>query len=220
MKTKTELLSNVSGDIIKTRVVDRNTAYVLFGDGNERWILHETVIVSKKDGRYTLNSGGWRTLTTKDRINKFSPARIYQENGIWYMRGGSAFYDGIVIDEQGNVVSEERKDPVVEVNKMKRRISKFISLITKDNLPVPSAGDCWNCSLYTEDGVPMGETSEDYSHLLNHVDEKYVHGSLLVNAMREYGHDDRQIGLHYSMKLYETFRRAVRKYLHKRLLEV
>lgn len=39
--------------------------------------LHETVVVAYlPDGRYVLNTGGWNTATTKDRINSFSPAHL------------------------------------------------------------------------------------------------------------------------------------------------
>ena len=53
--------------------------------GNNTWLgydepsqsflykLHNTVIVKiNSDGTYTLNSGGWQTVTTKERINRFS----------------------------------------------------------------------------------------------------------------------------------------------------
>ena len=116
-------------------------------------------------------------------------------------------------------MSKEIEDRSEEIKEMKKRIKKYISLITKENLPTPSMGDCWHCCMRTEDEVTMGELSSDnHSHLYNHLDEGYLHGSILVNAMREYGYEDEQIGLHYSMKLYNTFKRAVRKYLQKRLI--
>jgi hypothetical protein len=59
--------------------------------------LHETNIVEFwADGRVILNSGGYRTVTTKERINQFiRPAgRIHQDAGVWYY---SALYpDGAV----------------------------------------------------------------------------------------------------------------------------
>ena len=101
---------------------------------------------------------------------------------------------------------------------MKERIRKYCLLITEKNLPIPSSGDCWLCSLRTEEGTPMGELNHNPGHLLDHLKEKYLHGSILVNAMREYGYRDEQLGLFYSMKIVNTFRRATRKYLQKRLL--
>jgi hypothetical protein len=49
--------------------------------------LHNTVVVEiHRNGRYTLNSGGWRTVTTKDRLNKYSPASVWQTRGRWTVR--------------------------------------------------------------------------------------------------------------------------------------
>jgi hypothetical protein len=46
--------------------------------------LHYTDVVTiHADGTYTLNSGGWDTPTTKDRINAYSPARVASERGEW-----------------------------------------------------------------------------------------------------------------------------------------
>jgi len=36
------------------------------------------------DGRVTLHTGGYRTVTTKDRINKFAAGRMYQRDRAWY----------------------------------------------------------------------------------------------------------------------------------------
>jgi hypothetical protein len=57
--------------------------------------LHGNLIAwkeSEPDGsvRLTLSDAGWRTATTKDRLNGILqlagiPARIYQEQGEWYM---------------------------------------------------------------------------------------------------------------------------------------
>lgn len=48
--------------------------------------LHATDVVTyHRDGRIVLNSGGWRTVTTRDRINGYSPARVYSEHGVWYV---------------------------------------------------------------------------------------------------------------------------------------
>lgn len=69
-----------------------------------------TVVRAHQDGTFTLNTGGWRTSTTKARINDFSPARVYQKKGVWYLRYALAegdsgtsvrFYDGIRVDTHG-----------------------------------------------------------------------------------------------------------------------
>jgi hypothetical protein len=50
--------------------------------------LHNTNIVEfHSDGRVTLHTGGWRTVTTKDRINQFITGRVYQKDHQWYYVG-------------------------------------------------------------------------------------------------------------------------------------
>lgn len=68
--------------------------------------LHNTYVVRiYKDGTYTLHSGGWRTVTTKDRINANGPAKVYQKNHVWYV-GNVPFTDGMRVDANGQPVTE------------------------------------------------------------------------------------------------------------------
>ena len=52
---------------------------------------HSTDVASRHDdGRIVLRTGGWRTVTTKKRINQAletwgSPYRVYQEAFAWYV---------------------------------------------------------------------------------------------------------------------------------------
>lgn len=217
-QTKKEIIEGVKNIETATKVAN-NTVKCKLTTGENIVILHNTIVVSEKNGVYTLNSGGWRTNTTKDRINQYSPARVYQRNSLWYI-GDSLFYDGIKINNKNEVVSKVVTPEKVEkkTNKIKLKIKKFCDLITKDNLPIPNGGDCWYCYMRTKSGESMGDAFKDHSHLLNHITDSYVHGSLLVNAMREAGYRDEQIGFHYSLKYHDTFKRATRKYLQKRLL--
>jgi ATP-dependent RNA circularization protein (DNA/RNA ligase family) len=58
-------------------------------DGLVKIRYHNTDIVTiTADDVYTLNNGGWSTPTTKTRLNKFSPARIYQQDYCWYIKAG------------------------------------------------------------------------------------------------------------------------------------
>ena len=108
---------------------------------------------------------------------------------------------------------------MVKFRKIKKQITEYCNLITKDNLPYPENGDCFDCSLRTKEGESMGDVSKNTDHLFSHFKEGYLHGSILVNAMREAGYRDEQIGFHYQLKLFNTFKRVVRKYLTKRLLK-
>ena len=64
--------------------------------------LHSTYVVTfKSNGTAILNSGGWYTRTTKDRINAYAPGQIRQAKGHWYLVDGSEFRDGVVLSEYG-----------------------------------------------------------------------------------------------------------------------
>jgi hypothetical protein len=45
---------------------------------------HDTEVIRwYQDGRVVLNTGGFRTATTKARMNEYANARIFQKNFIW-----------------------------------------------------------------------------------------------------------------------------------------
>lgn len=62
----------------RARIVDENTIAIR---------LHTTdIALLHRQGTAQLFSGGWRTITTKDRILAFTPAKLEQVKGIWYMQ--------------------------------------------------------------------------------------------------------------------------------------
>ena len=98
----------------ETKKLDNNT-YLYRIDENTLGIkLHNTTIieinrVQLESGdsvtHYLLRTGGFQTVTTKDRLNKFTPARISQINFIWYFFPSRiAFTEGAVVDETGDLV--------------------------------------------------------------------------------------------------------------------
>ena len=211
MSTKKEMLETVTKEVTNAKLLKNNTLEINYADNTVGIRLHQTDIITiKPNGNQILNSGGWKTPTTKERINYYSNARIYQEKGVWYI-GECMFYDGIEIDKNGKIVSKKVKAPTKEIAKKKKQIANYVKLITKDNLPTPNNGDCWYCSMFDKEG-------KQHDHLEQHIEEGYIHGSILVNAMREKGYRDEQIAVHYGMKLEDTFKRAVRTFLQKRLI--
>lgn len=46
---------------------------------------HQTPVVAKKDNKIWLNNGGYYTSTTKERINRYSPFKVYQRDYEWYV---------------------------------------------------------------------------------------------------------------------------------------
>jgi hypothetical protein len=82
--------------------VANNTRIVKVDENTLGVKLHNTVVVQiHNDGTYTLNNGGYLTKTTKDRINEYSPARLYQKKFEWYLGDNGKYSNGIRIDASG-----------------------------------------------------------------------------------------------------------------------
>lgn len=121
--------------------------------------LHNTDIVTiHRDDTYTLNSGGWQTVTTKARINEFSPARLGQDKGIWYLYVGQGagwskervpFHDGIKITANGKPVGAVGDMDTVEAKK--RKLDK----LTRDYINGFAADAVSNGKLTLPWGLPL-----------------------------------------------------------------
>lgn len=160
--------------------------------------LHNTDVVTfTSKGHTTYNTGGWRTVTTKERMNSFglNGWHLWSGKGIWYIGNGPSWFDikhdhifadGITIGPRGGVHKAGTKSSVKKVDKLKKQIreysKQFVSELFAGNVPKPSGGDCWYCFLHGKDGQTWGEKS-DNNHLQNHLKEKYYVPSLLVRAI-------------------------------------
>jgi len=52
------------------------------------------VVLLHRDGTRTLDSNGWRTASTLDRMNNHGGANVRQQRGNWFVNG-TAFKDGM-----------------------------------------------------------------------------------------------------------------------------
>lgn len=67
--------------------VSHNTRLFSRTDGVISVQYHNTDIVGiNEDGTFSLANGGWQTVTTLQRIREFSPAKLYSEQGNWFLR--------------------------------------------------------------------------------------------------------------------------------------
>lgn len=146
--------------------------------------LHATdVIEFHADGRIILNSGGWKTSTTKDRMNKFAPVRISQARGLWTVNYAGQSYpyaDGMTLHPDGSV-SGAGDDPKAELKLMKSIAAfakGYMGEFDSGNIPAPGNGDCWICLM----GMP-----DNGSHFLSHIEEKYYVPSILNNVLKTGG---------------------------------
>lgn len=98
-----ELLASARGD---SKPLANNTRLYRRGDDYAVRLHSTDVVTLHPDGTYTIDAGGWKTATTKQRICDYSPARLYQEAYSWYLSthtGRVAFprYDSVRIDADG-----------------------------------------------------------------------------------------------------------------------
>jgi len=213
--------------------IANNTFKWTDGDGATVYRLHKTdILLIEEDGRQHLNSGGYRTHTTKDRLNTYLQGYVvFSDRGVWKVRRHSdgetvPFEDGMVLPDAFDSPVERKHLEKVEKERRKliQKINTFVAKVDKvKKLPEPGPGDCWMCCMRGQDGKTWGDHNRDASHLMEHLKEGYLHGSLIVNALLDSGRTNP--GLFYALDrgpgTRDIIKNALRRYLKKRLgLEV
>ena len=162
----------------KKRKLGNNTYLVVRDDNGYGIRLHDTEVVIHYKDRIVLNSGGYKTLTTKARMNDYSTHTIYQKNHVWYVDNEIPFKDGITLYNNGTIKGQG-KDPkeTIKLTKRVKQYSKdYAKEFIKGNIPKPSNGDCWGC-LFHKNGKPT--IAKD--HIFSHLEDKYYVPSMLYN---------------------------------------
>ena len=67
--------------------------------------LYDTFVVIMHPDHSVLFSGGYKTSTTKKRINNYSLCSIFQKDFEWFVKDGTPFEEGIVVDRGGALLS-------------------------------------------------------------------------------------------------------------------
>ena len=176
--------------------IDHNTYAERQLDGTIVITLHKTNIVTMDvKGNIILTSGGWKTSTTKNRLNNIigSFAHIHQEKGQWYIgqRGSGQvvpFEDEMELTIRRLVPSKRsnnagKKQDILR-KRVKQYVKEFITALREGKIDPPSEADCWYC-YFQKDGKSLGDATNNHEHILNHVKEKYFVPSLLVNALND-----------------------------------
>jgi hypothetical protein len=96
---------------MQTQRLGKTATTVQTRDGQTEVQYHDTVVVAFDEVSVTLDSGGWRTASTKGRMNQAANQfdlgfQVYQERGEWYvvMRvDGSYDWDSPATFEDGMV---------------------------------------------------------------------------------------------------------------------
>jgi len=100
-----------------------------------------------------------------------------------------------------------------------QQIGKFANLITEKHIKPPAQTDCWFCLFQSQEGKPLGEAVGDKDHLISHIREMYVPGSLIVNACRARGRTDYVLAMAFKDPAHwlDMVRDDVKKYLIREL---
>jgi len=200
-----------------TRLVKTNKGYGIK--------LHNTIVVDiLPNGNYVLNTGGWFTRTTKDRINSYAPVSLYTHKRIWYLgtsnynpKSDTAFCDGIIINSNGKVIKNPNAKQVNRIKNILKRINTYVnkydSALKANKIPAPSGGDCWGCCMVDA----QGNTVMGGDHLEQHLKEGYLVPSLLVNAIRSKGYNPIFVNPWNGWNKTTIYKRALRDFLVKNL---
>ena len=180
-----------------TKKLARNT-YLREDDGRMVVKFWDTdIIIIDSQDVYTLHTGGYLTVTTKDRLNSLTPARIHADKGLWYIYEGRGwdnrklFAEGVRIDAHGQVVDGAGSEDFPAImRKVDKLISKYIAGYAAHvmRLGAPeedTGGDCFYCQFgNAQTKEPMG-----FDHYLSHFHEKYYVPSILMKAIAEEGYN-------------------------------
>jgi len=186
MLTYQELNSQLQGRNQESKKYANNT-YIQRRGENIAMLYHDTDVVTwYPDGDVILDSGGWHTITTKERINwAIEPEyRLTQQDRIWRVNG-ARYQDGMVIKTNGNMVGIGQDNPKAD-KAIKKQVKAYAKLCAETvPLDKPNGGDCWYCSMVTvEDHKPLGDAMKDNGHIISHMDEGYVVPSLVYHALQ------------------------------------
>lgn len=189
-RTKAEQLAGV--EYTSAKKVAHNTIEYTRADGTRVIRLHLTDIVEfLPDGSVRLSTGGFKTHTTKDRLNQYVPKGwvIWADRGVWYVgkRAFSAgaddtrfvYSDGVTFHPDGTITGIDANE-FERCKLLTKKISKFCKALAKlETLPKPEAGDCFICQAEYD-----GKHEVSTDHLESHLDEQYFVGSMIYRAMR------------------------------------
>lgn len=207
-----DLDATLTGRCSKSRKVANNTYLERRGD-DIAVRLHQTDVVTfHADGTATLDTGGWLTMTTKERINRYLPAgiRLESNRGRWFLihRGHSEYdvegnylryvpsdipavpySDDIVLDLatldviEGAPAPEQVKAEDDENTATRKAIEKYLRKTTPEQIVTAFANSSGDC-FFCQFG---GDLATSRDHLLGHLEEHYVMLSLARNAITERG---------------------------------
>lgn len=128
-----------------TRSTWKNTRLVRIDDDTIGVLYHHTVIVYyHRSGLMMLNTNGWHTISTKQRLNHFAPVYVYQRDYDWYFGNNNDYEDGLIINRFGQQVAQAYIHQMHE-SKIEGLSSTFFEhvLNSTDTTPMIDNGNGW-----------------------------------------------------------------------------
>lgn len=216
-ETKETVLAGLT-NVVSSKKLEHNTYEVNFENGDRAVRFHKTNIVTfHPDGSFTLNSGGFHTQTTGDRLRRYAKnVRLMSDRGVWYVsfrkdtkdyqwppkEKFTAFYDGITFSKRGKVLTGKRDVNDKELAQLRKDISRYCKHIRE--MEVPPVVTC---------GKPLTDAD-----LLRLVKAGHISDALIYNAFIHCGYRDEQVYMWTGiMKSAEQTAHVVRRYLSERL---
>lgn len=194
-KTKAEMLEGIEGQVTKSRVAASNTLEYYTADGARHIRLHDTDILTLlPNGAFSINTGGWNTVTTRARLREFLPEgwSVYTDKARLHLRnrhraGAWLFRQRINVNQLGVVRPDVSPEKYATLIKM---IDAYMRQWRKRGLPKQedSGGDPW---VFPENGK-IGE-----GIMIDWLKTKYVHRLLFALALGYSGLSDS--GIAYSL---------------------
>lgn len=112
--TKRFIFQGVTDIEGKPKRIGKSTYQYYRKNGDRVIRLYQTdIIVFTTDGKIVLNSGGHRTITTKERFKHLPTYIVFQDDYEWFVAhcgdrdGAIPFYDGMVLPDAFEKVKEE-----------------------------------------------------------------------------------------------------------------
>ena len=146
----------------------------------------ETDVIRIYPRKTVYDCDGWKSKTTKGRLNDYGPGRIYAEKGVWLASYGEktvVYRDGITFHCNGCLTGGEDVATGKAEKALRRKIRKyskaFVDALHNGEVGKPSEMDCFDCGMLDRGKSP----NPGDSHLLSHIEESYFVPSLVVNAI-------------------------------------
>lgn len=165
------------------RPIANNTRLIQISDDVIGIKFHNTVIVKYFDNSHLdcinygdliqFNTDGWKTITTKERMNQFAPISIWSERHIWYIAKSYNwqntddeanpiyhFEDNIFFKVNGNKAYRKENGQLTELKPFSKKeeqkkrkqlksidefIKNYVNKLMNGEIGAPSLGDCLYC---------------------------------------------------------------------------